>query len=88
MAIKNLKLSSGLIFYSDLGTNYVCVKFTDTLDSYRIVTRSISTTRNCCGYATAESFFKRLIFELVYVNMLDFQQANGSALIQIYSNLI
>ncbi|PUV22498.1 DDE-type integrase/transposase/recombinase [Sphingobacterium sp. DR205] len=37
MAIKNHKLSPGLIFHSDRGTQYACEKFSNMLDSYKIV---------------------------------------------------
>lgn len=70
MAIKSRKLSSGLIFHSDRGTQYACEKFSNTLDSYKIVTRSMSGKGNCWDNAVAESFFKTLKSEQIYGNKL------------------
>ncbi|MEN5436604.1 hypothetical protein ABE545_23440 [Sphingobacterium faecium] len=47
MAIKNRKLFPGLIFHSDRGVQYACEKFNNTIDSYKIVTRTMS--RNSPG---------------------------------------
>jgi transposase InsO family protein len=76
MAIKNRKLSPGLIFHSDRGVQYACEKFSNTVDSYKIVTRSMSrnspgesrirnklthmSNGDCLDNAVAESFFKLL----------------------------
>jgi len=70
MAIKNRELSAGLIFHSDRGTQYGCEKFSNTLDYYKIVTRSISRKGNCWDNAVAESFFKTLKSEQIYGNKL------------------
>lgn len=70
MAIKNRELSAGLIFHSDRGTQYACEKFGNTLDSYKIVTRSMSRKGNCWDNAVAESFFKTLKSEQIYGNKL------------------
>ena len=70
MAIKNRKLSPGLIFHSDRGTQYACEKFSNTLDSYKIATRSMSRKGNCWDNAVAESFFKTLKSEQIYGNKL------------------
>lgn len=70
MAIKHRKLSPGLIFHSDRGVQYACEKFSNTLDSYKIVTRSMSRKGNCWDNAVAESFFKTLKSEQIYGNKL------------------
>ncbi|MEJ5148867.1 MULTISPECIES: IS3 family transposase [Sphingobacterium] len=70
MAIKNRKLSAGLIFHSDRGTQYACEKFSKILDSYKIITRSMSRKGNCWDNAVAESFFKTLKSEQIYGNKL------------------
>lgn len=58
MALKNRSISKGLIFHSDRGVQYVCKKFANTLDSYKMITRSMSRKGNCWDNAVAESFFK------------------------------
>lgn len=60
IAIKHRKLSLGLIFHSDRGVQYACEKFSNTLDSNKIITRSMSRKGNCWDNAVAESFFKTL----------------------------
>src|SRR5690554_3790719 len=69
MAIKNRKISKGLIFHSDQGVQYANSAFANTLESYRVV-RSMSRTGNCWDDAVAESFFKSLKVELIYGNTL------------------
>lgn len=70
MAMKHRQLSAGLIFHSDRGVQYACEKFSNTLDSYKIVTRSMSRKGNCWDNAVAESFFKTLKSEQIYGNKL------------------
>lgn len=70
MAIKNRKLSNDLLFHSDRGVQYACEKFSNTLDSYKVVTRSMSRKGNCWDNAVAESFFKTLKSEQIYGNKL------------------
>lgn len=86
MAIKNRKLFLGLIFHSDRGVQYACEKFSNTVDSYKIVTRSMSrnslcesrmqnkqtrmSNGDCWDNAVAESFFKTLKSEQIYGNKL------------------
>lgn len=66
MAIRNRPLSGELIFHSDRGIKYACSDFTNLLDSYPLVKRSMSRKGNCWDNAVAESFFKTLKTELVY----------------------
>jgi transposase InsO family protein len=47
------------LFHSDRGVQYV-KKFTNVVDSYKIITRSRSRKGNCWDNAVAESFFKTL----------------------------
>ena len=70
MAVKNRKLFPGLIFHSDRGVQYACEKFSNTVDSYKIVTRSMSRKGDCWDNAVAESFFKTLKSEQIYGNKL------------------
>lgn len=70
MAIKNRDIVKGLIFHSDRGVQYACEKFANTLNSYRIITRSMSRKGNCWDNAVAESFFKTLKSEQLYGNKL------------------
>jgi hypothetical protein len=42
------------------------VKFTNVVDSYKIITRSMSRKGNCWDNAVAESFFKTLKTEQIY----------------------
>lgn len=70
MAIKHRQLSAGLIFHSDRGVQYACEKFSNMLDSYKIVIRSMSRKGNCWDNAVAESFFKTLKSEQIYGNKL------------------
>lgn len=70
MALKNRNISKGLIFHSDRGVQYACGKFVNTLDSYKMITRSMSRKGNCWDNAVAESFFKTLKTEQIYGNKL------------------
>jgi len=70
MVVKNRKLFPGLIFHSDRGVQYACEKISNTVDSYKIVTRSMSRKGDCWDNAVAESFFKTLKSEQIYGNKL------------------
>jgi len=70
MAITNRNISKGLIFHSDRGLQYAGKKFTNVVDSYKMITRSMSRKGNCWDNAVAESFFKTLKTEQVYGNKL------------------
>ncbi len=70
MAIKNRTIEKGLLFHSDRGVQYASKKFTNVLDSYKMITRSISKKGNCWENAVAESFFKTLKTEQIYGNKL------------------
>ena len=70
MAIKNRGIAKGLIFHSDRGVQYASEKFANTLDSYKVITRSMSRKGNCWDNAVAESFFKTLKSEQIYGNKL------------------
>jgi putative transposase len=69
MAVKNRKVTKGLIFHSDRGVQYVSKKFAKTIESYGVI-RSMSRKGNCWDNAVAESFFKSLKTELIYGNKL------------------
>jgi putative transposase len=70
MAIKNRSIENGLIFHSDRGVQYASKKFTNVIDSYKTITRSMSRKGNCWDNAVAESFFKTLKTEQIYGNKL------------------
>lgn len=70
MALKNRNIRKGLVFHSDRGVQYACEKFANTLDSYKMITRSMSRKGNCWDNAVAESFFKTLKTEQIYGNKL------------------
>lgn len=68
MALKNRKITNELIFHSDRGIQYANKNFTNMLDSFKTVTRSMSRKGDCWNNAFAESFFKSLKTELIYGN--------------------
>ena len=70
MAIKNRSVENGLIFHSDRGIQYASKKFTNVIDFYKMITRSMSRKGNCLDNALAESFFKTLKTEQIYDNKL------------------
>lgn len=70
MAAKNRTIANELIFHSDRGIQYANKKFTNVLDSYKNITRSMSRKGDCWDNAVAESFFKSLKTELVYGSKL------------------
>jgi transposase InsO family protein len=74
MAIKNRPLQGKLIFHSDRGIQYACLAFANLLDSYKLVSRSMSRKGDCWDNAVAESFFKTLKVELVYQTIFDSQE--------------
>ena len=69
MAVKNRPIKKGLLFHSDQGVQYATKKFTNTIESYKVI-RSMSRKGNCWDNAVAESFFKSLKTELIYGNKL------------------
>jgi putative transposase len=60
MAIKNRSIEKGLLFYSDRGVQYPSKKFANVLDSYKMITRSMSRKGNCLDNALAESILRLL----------------------------
>lgn len=64
-AKKNRPFEEGLIFHSDQGVQYANYKFSNFLESSRVV-RSMSGKANCWDNAVAESFFKSLKTEVFY----------------------
>ena len=68
MAITNRSIKKGLIFHSDRGVQYAGKQYTNVVDSYKIVVRSMRRKENYWDYAMAESFFKTLKTEQVYGN--------------------
>ena len=70
MAIKKRSIEKGLIFHSDRGVQYASKKFTNVIDSYKMITRSMSRKGNYYDNAVAESFFKTLKTEQIYSSKL------------------
>lgn len=70
MAKTNRPIQSNkpLIFHSDRGIQYACEDFTTLINSYKNITRSMSSKGNFWDNAVAESFFKTLKTELIYHN--------------------
>jgi len=70
MAVKNRKINNDLIFHSDRGVQYANKIFTNKLDSYNCVTRSMSRRQNHNDNAVCESFFSSFKRELINGNKL------------------
>lgn len=70
MAVNNRKIIKDLIFHSDRGVQYANKLFTNTLDSYYHVTRSMSRRENHTDNAVCESFFTHFKAELLVGNKL------------------
>ncbi len=70
MAVENRKISSDLIFHSDRGVQYANKIFTNTLDSYKCVRRSMSRRQNHNDNAVCESLFSCFKRELINGNTL------------------
>ena len=70
MAVKNRKISKDLIFHSDRGIQYANKIFTNTLDSYKYVRRSMSRKENHTDNAVCESFFSCFKREIINSNKL------------------
>ncbi|MBE8726323.1 IS3 family transposase [Flavobacterium hungaricum] len=70
MAVTNRAITGGLLFHSDRGVQYANSCFTKLLDSYMVVTRSMSRKGNSTDNAVAESFFSTLKNELIHRSIL------------------
>lgn len=70
MAVKNRKINKELIFHSDRGVQYANRFFTDVLDSYNSVRRSMSRKGNHTDNSVCESFFTSFKGELLVGNKL------------------
>lgn len=66
MAVRNRDVKQGLIFHSDRGVQYACNEFKSLLSKNKIL-QSMSRKGNCWDNAVAESFFKTLKCEMVYL---------------------
>jgi putative transposase len=86
MAIKYQCVEKGLVFHSDRGIQYASKKFTNMIDSYKMITRSMSRKGNCWDNALAKIFLRLLkrnkfmvipLYQkrkcnLIYLNLLKF----------------
>lgn len=70
MAVTNRKITKDLIFHSDRGVQYANKLFTNTLDSYKFVRRSMSRREDHNDNAVCESFFCYFKAELLTGNKL------------------
>ena len=69
IAIKHRTPKPRMIYHSDRGIQYACNEIINILRDHNIV-QSMSRNGNCWNNAVAESFFKTLKCELIYVNSL------------------
>jgi transposase InsO family protein len=69
-AVTDRTPEKGLIFYSYRGIQYASKKFTNVIDSYKIIKRSMSRKGNYWYNAAAESFFKALKIQQIYGDKL------------------
>jgi len=58
MAVGNRPIKNTLIFHSDRGSQYACIKFRNILESYNFVQQSMSRKGNYWDNAVAEFFLK------------------------------
>jgi putative transposase len=70
MAVNNRKITKELIFHSDRGVQYANKLFTNKLDSYKYVRRSMSRKENHTDNAVCESFFTHFKAEMLVGNNL------------------
>lgn len=70
MAVKNRSITKDLIFHSDRGVQYANKVFTNKIDSYEFVRRSMSRKQNHNDNAVSESFFNSFKAELINGNKL------------------
>lgn len=70
MAVKNRKITKELIFHSDRGAQYANKMFTNKLDSYKLVRRSMSRKGNTTDNSVCENFFFYFKAELLVGNNL------------------
>jgi putative transposase len=70
IAIKNRCVEKELVFNFDRGVQYASKKFTNRIDFYKTIIRSMSRKGNCWDNAVAEAFFKTLKTEQTYGNKL------------------
>ncbi len=66
MAVRNRDVKQGLVFHSDRGVQYACNEFKSLLSKNKM-RQSMSRKGNCWDNAVAESFFKSLKCEMVYL---------------------
>jgi len=66
MAVSKRKITSKLIFHSDRGVQYACNDFKKIIANPNVL-QSMSRKANCWDNAVAESFFKTLKVECVYL---------------------
>lgn len=75
MATINRPITRKLIFHSDRGVQYACEAFTSLLEAHNgLIIRSMSRKGNCWDNAVAESFFKTIKTERIYLNKYSNQQ--------------
>lgn len=74
MAVKSNVITEELIFHSDKGSQYAGYLFTDIIKRYDgLAKQSMSRKGNCWDNAVAESFFKSLKTECVYLHKYNYR---------------
>lgn len=68
MAVRNRPITEELIFHSDRGVQYACTEFKELITGNVLVNQSMSRKGDCWDNAVAESFFKTIKTELIYIH--------------------
>jgi len=64
-AVRRRKLSPGMLFHSDRGSQFACTEFQTLLAKHNII-QSMSRAGDCYDNAITETFFGTLKTELIY----------------------
>ncbi|RDC61776.1 integrase core domain-containing protein [Adhaeribacter pallidiroseus] len=88
-AIGNRPAAKPLVFHSGRGVPYACEEFRKELQAYLLIRQSMGHRADYWNNAVAESFFKTLETEGVYVNKFENQKSAARAIfafIEIWYN--
>ncbi|MFH6943965.1 IS3 family transposase [Flavobacterium sp. FlaQc-50] len=87
MAVKNRKVLKGLIFHSHSGSQYASKMFSNKLESYKFIRRSMSRKRNRADNVISESIFNSLKSELIDLKMLVTKKQMQEKIFEYFKNL-